>query len=423
MPSEKLILKHSWNAFGNTRDPTPEYPISYNVGMSYSQRPDRVRLTMGNEQSIISSIYTRIAIDCASMNFRHARIDENGRYLEEIDSGLNRCLNLAANKDQSARDFVQDVVMSMLDEGVIALVPTNTTANPKLTGSYDIQSMRTAKILEWFPNHLRLRCYDDRVGDTKEIMLPKEVVAIVENPFYAVMNEPNSTLKRLIYKLNILDAIDKQSGSGKLDMIIQLPYNVEANRQREKAEASRTRIEEQLTNSRYGIAYAGATEKIVQLNRPVENNLMEQVEYLTSMLYGQLGLTDEIMNGTADEKVMLNYYNRCIEPIVAAICNAMRWKFLTQTARTQGQSVIFYRDPFKLVPTDDLANIADKFTRNEILTSNEMRVVIGYKPSDDPRADELRNKNISANKDQLSDKGPTQQQEVKDDQGRRNQNA
>lgn len=423
MPSEKLVLKHSWNAFGNTRDPTPEYPISYNVGMSYSQRPDRVRLTMGNEQSIISSIYTRIAIDCASMNFRHARIDDNGRYLEEIDSGLNRCLNLAANKDQSARDFVQDVVMSMLDEGVIALVPTNTTANPKLTGSYDIQSMRTAKILEWFPNHLRLRCYDDRVGDSKEIMLPKDVVAIVENPFYAVMNEPNSTLKRLIYKLNILDAIDKQSGSGKLDMIIQLPYNVDSDRQKTRAEISRTRIEDQLANSRYGIAYAGATEKIVQLNRPVENNLMEQVTYLTSMLYGQLGLTDEIMNGTADEKVMLNYYNRCIEPIVASICNAMRWKFLTQTARTQGQSVIFYRDPFKLVPTEDLANIADKFTRNEILTGNEMRVVIGYKPSDDPRADELRNKNLKASGDQLSNQGPTKQQEVKDDKGRRNQNA
>lgn len=423
MPSKgKIVLKHSWNAFRN-RDPTTEYPVPYNAGMSYSHRPDRTILSMGNEQSIVSSIYTRIAIDCASMNFRHARIDDNGRYLEEIDSGLNRCLNLAANKDQAARDFIQDVVLSMLDEGVIAIVPTDTTANPKLTGSYDIQSMRTAKILEWFPNFVRVRCYDDRRGDHQELVLPKDFVAIIENPFYSVMNEPNSTLRRLIYKLNILDAIDKQSGSGKLDLIIQLPYNVDSERQMKRAEASRTRIEDQLADSKYGIAYAGATEKIVQLNRAVENNLMEQVEYLTSMLYGQLGLTDEIMNGTADEKVMLNYYNRSIEPIVSTICNAMKWKFLTQTARTQGQSVIFYRDPFKLVPTDNLADIADKFTRNEILTGNEMRVVLGYKPSEDPRADELRNKNLRAPGDQLSDQGPTKTQEVKDNNRRRNQNA
>lgn len=422
MPSERMILKHSWNAFRN-RDPTTDYPVPYNAGFGYSRRPDRTVLTMGNEQSIVSSIYTRIAIDCSSINFRHARIDENGRYLEEIDSGLNRCLNLSANKDQTGRDFIQDVVLSMLDEGVIAIVPTDTTANPKVTGSYDVQSMRTAKILEWFPNDVRVRCYDDRTGDYQELLLPKDFVSIIENPFYAVMNEPNSTLKRLIYKLNLLDAIDKQSGSGKLDMIIQLPYNVDSDRQKTRAELSRTRIEDQLANSRYGIAYAGATEKIVQLNRPVENNLMEQVTYLTSMLYGQLGITDEIMNGTADEKVMLNYYNRSIEPIASKICDAMKWKFLTQTARTQGQSVIFYRDPFKLVPADDLANIADKFTRNEILTGNEMRVVIGYKPSKDPRADELRNKNIAANKDQLSERGPTQNQEVNDEKGRRNQNA
>lgn len=413
MPSEKLVLKHSWNAFRN-RDPTTEYPAAYAAGgMSYSRRPDMVHLSLGNEQSIVSSIYTRIAIDCASMNFRHAKIDDNGRYLEEIDDELNRCLTLAANKDQTSRDFIQDAVLSVLDEGVIGLVPTEATSNPK-TGAYKIQAMRTAKILEWFPNHVRLRCYNDIVGESQELLMPKSVVAIVENPFRAVMNEPNSTLKRLIRTLNILDVIDKQSGSGKLDMIIQLPYNVDSNRQKERAESSRTRIEDQLSNSKYGIAYAGATEKIVQLNRPVENNLMEQVEYLTSMLYGQLGLTDEIMKGTADEKVMLNYYNRTIEPIVSAICDSMRWKFLTQTARTQGQSIIFYRDPFKLVPTDDLANIADKFTRNEILTGNEMRVVLGYKPSDDPRADELRNKNLKASGDQLSDQGPTKKQEVKD---------
>lgn len=422
MPSNKMVLKHSWNAFRN-RDPTNEYPISYNVGMSYSRRPDRVMLSMGNEQSIISSIYTRIAIDCAAINFKHARLDENGRYLEEIQSGLNRCLNLAANKDQTGRDFIQDVVMSLLDEGCIAIIPIDTTENPRLTGSFDIQTMRTAKILEWFPNDIRVRVYNDRKGDNEEIVVPKSMAAIIENPLYAVMNEPNSTLKRLVYKLNLLDAIDRQSGSGKLDLILQLPYSTRGEIKKKEAEERLARIEDQLTNHKYGIAYTDATEKIVQLNRPVENNLMDQIEYLTSMLYGQLGLTDEIINGTADEKVMLNYYNRTVEPIDAAICNAMRWKFLTQTARTQGQSVIFYRDPFKLVPVDNLADIADKFTRNEILSSNEMRVVIGYKPADDPRADELRNKNLRAAGDQLPAEGVPKSARVKDDNGRRNQNA
>ena len=416
MPGNKLVLKHSWNAFRN-RDPTTEYPIPTNVGgMGYGWRPDQVRLSLGNERSIIASILTRIAIDCATVNIKHARLDDNDRYSEDIDSGLNRCLTLNANKDQTARAFLQDAVMSMLDEGVVAIVPIDTTANPKL-GTFDINSMRTGKILEWFPDHVRLRVYDDRVGDSKELVLPKKMVAIVENPLYSVMNEPNSTLRRLIYKLNLLDAIDKQSGSGKLDLILQLPYTVRSDLRKKEAEERRARIESQLQDSKYGIAYTDATEKIVQLNRSVENNLLDQIEYLTSMLYGQLGLTDEIINGTADEKVMLNYNNRTVEPIIASICDAMKWKFLTQTARTQKQSIIYYRDPFKLVPTDNLADIADKFTRNEILSSNEMRVVLGYKPADDPRADELRNKNLRAPGDQLNDAGPKSIQRVNDKKG------
>lgn len=412
----KLIIKHSWNAFRN-RDPTTEYPVPANVGgFGSSWRPDQIHLSLGNERSIIASIFTRIAIDCATVNFKHARLDDNDRYSEEIDSGLNRCLNLNANKDQTARSFIQDTVMSMLDEGVVAIVPVDTTENPKV-GSFDVLSMRTGKILEWFPDDIRVRVYDDRVGDSKELVLPKKMVAIVENPLFSVMNEPNSTLRRLVYKLNILDAIDKQSGSGKLDLIIQLPYTIRSDLRRQQAEDRRAKIEEQLADSKYGIAYTDATEKIVQLNRSVENNLLDQIEYLTSMLYGQLGLTDEIINGTADEKVMLNYNNRTIEPIVSAICDAMKWKFLTQTARTQKQSIIYYRDPFKLVPTDNLADIADKFTRNEILSSNEMRVVLGYKPADDPRADELRNKNLRAPGDQLGESGPKPIQRVNDKKG------
>lgn len=412
----KMVLKHSWNAFRN-RDPTNEYPIPTNVGgMGYGWRPDQVRLSLGNERSIIASILTRIAIDCATINFKHARLDDNDRYSEDIDSGLNRCLTLNANKDQTARAFIQDAVMSMMDEGVVAIVPIDTTANPKL-GTFDILSMRTGKILEWFPDHVRLRVYDDRVGDSKELVLPKKMVAIVENPLYSVMNEPNSTLRRLVYKLNLLDAIDKQSGSGKLDLILQLPYTVRSDLRKKEAEERRARIESQLQDSKYGIAYTDATEKIVQLNRSVENNLLDQIEYLTSMLYGQLGITENVMNGTADEKEMLNYNNRSVEPIVAALCDGMKWKFLTQTARTQKQSIIYYRDPFKLVPTDNLADIADKFTRNEILSSNEMRVVLGYKPADDPRADELRNKNLRAPGDQLNDSGPKPIQRVSDKKG------
>lgn len=389
-------LQHAWNTFLN-RDPTYKYE---DRGMGSTHRPDRVRLFISNERSIISSIYNRIGIDAAAITIRHVRLDQNERYIETLKTGLNEALTLNANLDQTGRAFIQDVVMSMCDEGCVAIVPVDTTINPIESGSYDVQTMRTAKILEWFPSSVRVRLYNEKTGMKEDITLPKNVVAIIENPLYAVMNESNSTLKRLITKLNLLDAIDQQSGSGKLDLIIQLPYVIKTAARREQAENRRKDIEAQLSGSKYGIAYTDGTEKVTQLNRPAENNLMAQIEYLTSMLYSQLGLTESIFDGTADEKTMLNYYNRTVEPILSAITDEMKRKFLTKTARTQNQSIEFSRDPFKLVPVTELANIADKFTRNEILSSNEMRSVVGYKPSSDPRADELRNKNLNAEKDQ-----------------------
>ena len=384
-------LKHAWNAFLN-RDPTDYYQ---NVGPGYSYRPDRPRLTRGNEQSIVTSVYNRIALDASSISIQHVRLDGNNRFTSVVDSGLNGCFNLEANVDQTGRAFVQDVVMSMLDEGCVALVPVDTTLNPEITGSYDINSMRTGKILEWHPQHIKVRVYNDRTGQKEDILVPKSIVAIIENPLYAVINEPNSTMQRLIRKLNLLDVVDEQSSSGKLDLIIQLPYTLKSESRKKQAENRRQDIVDQLAGSTYGIAYVDATERITQLNRPIENNLMSQIEYLTSMLYSQLGVNQSVLDGTADEKTMLNYYNRTIEPIVSSITDEMKRKFLTKTARSQMQSILFFRDPFKLVPIADLAELADKFTRNEILTSNEMRQIMGMKPSDDPNADELRNKNLN----------------------------
>lgn len=384
-------LKHAWNAFTGT-----DYTTYQDVGPGYSSRPDRIRLTKGNERSIITSVYNRIALDVAALNVQHIRLDENGRFLSVIQDGLSTCLTVEANIDQTARAFIQDIVVSMLDEGCVAIVPVDTTYDPSVTGSYDIQTMRVGKILDWYPQHVRVRLYNERTGAKENILVPKSTVAIVENPLYAVVNEPNSTMQRLIRKLNLLDVIDEQSGSGKLDLIIQLPYVIKTEARRQQAENRRKDIEAQLSGTKYGIAYADGTERITQLNRSVNNNLMSQIEYLTSMLYSQLGITQSILDGTADEKTMLNYNNRTIEPIISAIVDEMKRKFLTKTARSQSQSISFFRDPFKLVPVNDIAEIADKFTRNEIMTSNEIRQVIGMKPSDDPRADELRNKNLSA---------------------------
>lgn len=384
-------LKHAWNAFMN-RDPTR---FGYNIGTAYSYRPDRIRMSRGNERSIVTSVYNRIALDTAAINIQHVKLDDDNRFQETLKSGLNTCLTLEANIDQTARSFIQDVVMSMLDEGCVAIVPVDTDFNPEKTDGYDILSMRTGKILDWYPQHVRVRVYNERTGQKEDILQPKNMIAIIENPLYAVINEPNSTMQRLIRKLNLLDAIDEQSGSGKLDLIIQLPYTIKSEARRRQAERRREDIEKQLTGSRYGIAYADSTEHVIQLNRAVENNLMSQIEYLTSMLYSQLGITQSILDGSADDKTMLNYYNRTIEPIVAAIVDEMKRKFLTKTARSQRKSILFFRDPFKLVPVADLAEIADKFTRNEIATSNEMRQTIGWKPSKDPEADELRNKNLS----------------------------
>ena len=383
-------LQHGWNAFFN-RDPTPYF----NAGSSYYARPDRVKFSGGNERSIVTSVYNRIAMDAAAIEIKHVRLDEDDRYIETIRSGLNDCLSFEANIDQTGRAFLQDVYMSMLDEGCIAIVPVDTTIDPKVTGSYDINSMRTAKILEWKPTEVRVRLYNDRTGNKEELWLPKSMVAIVENPLYAVINERNSTMQRLIRKLNLLDAIDEQSGAGKLDMIIQLPYVIKSQTRRDQAEERRKSIEDQLSNSKYGVAYADGTERIIQLNRPLENNLLKQIEYLTSMLFSQLGMTQAILDGTADEKTMMNYYYRTIEPIVAAPVDEMKRKFLTKTARTQHQSIQYFRDPFKLVPVNDLAEIADKMTRNEIMTSNEIRQEIGLKPSKDPKADQLVNSNIN----------------------------
>ena len=396
-------LKHAWNAF------TGNVQMNYrDLGMSYSYRADRPRMSRGNERSIVTSVYNRIALDIAALNVQHVRLDENGRFLSVIDDGLNNCLTLEANVDQTARSFIQDVVVSMFDEGSVAIVPVETTTDPNVSGSYDIQSLRVGQILDWYPQYIRARVYNEQTGRKEDIVVPKSAVAIIENPLYAVINEPNSTMQRLIRKLNLLDVIDEQSGSGKLDLIIQLPYVIKTEARRQQAENRRKDIESQLSGSKYGIAYTDGTEHITQLNRSVNNNLMSQIEYLTSMLYSQLGITQSILDGTADEKTMLNYNNRTIEPIISAIVDEMKRKFLTKTARSQHQSISFFRDPFKLVPVNDIAEIADKFTRNEIMTSNEIRQVVGMKPSEDPRADELRNKNLSApsGSDQQSEEMP-----------------
>lgn len=385
-------LKHAWNVFKN-RDPTSHF--RNDVGPGYSYRIDRPRFSRGNERSIVTSVYNRIALDVAAINIQHCRLDDNNRFVENINSGLNKCLNLEANIDQTGRSFIQDIVMSMMDEGCVAIVPVDTTFDPNITGSYDIVSMRVGKILQWYPTNVKVRIYNDRIGKKVDVIVPKSTVAIVENPLYAVINEPNSTMQRLIRKLNILDSIDEQSGAGKLDLIIQLPYIIKTEARRQQAENRRKDIETQLAGSKYGIAYTDGTERVTQLNRPVENNLMKQIEYLTSLLYSQLGITQTILDGTADEKTMLNYNNRTIEPIVSAIVDEMKRKFLTKTARAQLQTITFFRDPFRLVPVNNIAEIADKFTRNEILTSNEIRQIIGMKPSNDPKADQLVNSNIS----------------------------
>lgn len=391
-------FKNAWNAFFS-RDPTP---IFDNSGNSSSYRPDRYRPTRGNERSIITAINNRIAIDVAAIPIRHVRLDEDGGYLNTIDSGLNNCLNLEANLDQTGRAFIQDAVLSMLDEGCVALVPTVTDVNPDYTDSYDIYEIRTGKITEWYPKKVKVEVYNDNSGRKQQIIRPKRKVAIIENPMYSVMNEPNSTMQRLIRKLKLLDAVDEQSSSGKLDIIIQLPYVVKTETRREQAEKRRKEIEEQLTGSKYGIAYTDGTERITQLNRAVENNLLKQVEYLTSMLFSQLGITQTILDGTADEKTILNYRNRIIEPILSAIVDAMKVRFITKTARTQGQSISFFMEPFKLVPVSEIAEIADKFTRNEIMTSNEIRQIVGMKPSRAPQADELRNKNLNRSNEETS---------------------
>ena len=407
-------VKRMWNAFLN-RDPTDYYKEDY--GVTYSYRPDRPRLTRGNERSIVTSIYNRIALDVAAIGIQHCRVDENGRFLETIDSGLNNCLSLEANVDQTGRAMIQDLVMSMLDEGCVAMVPTDTTENPEVTKSYDILSMRVGKIVKWYPDKVKLNVYNEATGKKQDIILSKSSVAIIENPLFAVINEPNSTMQRLIRKLNLLDIIDEQSGSGKLDLIIQLPYIIKTDARREQAEKRRKDIEMQLSGSKYGIAYTDGTEKITQLNRSVDNNLLKQIEYLTSMLYSQLGITQGVLDGTADEKTMLNYYNRSIEPIVSAIADEMKRKFLSKTARSQMQSITYFRDPFKLVPVNDLAEIADKFTRNEIMTKNEIRQIIGMKPSKDPKANMLINSNITQPDEKLKETATETEETIKEGEG------
>ena len=412
-------LQHAWNAFvynDNT------YVDPQNLGGLSTYKPDRVHFSRGVERSIVTSVYNRLALDVSSIAIKHVRLDENGRFKEEVDSGLQNCLNVEANIDQTGRAFLQDVVMSMLDEGCVAIVPVDTTIDPAKSGSYEINTMRTGKILEWYPAHVRVRVYNDKRGIHEEIVLPKSAVAIIENPLYAVINEPNSTMQRLIRKLNLLDVVDEQTSSGKLDLIIQLPYVIKSEARRKQAEERRKDIEMQLSGSKYGIAYTDGTERITQLNRPAENNLMKQVEYLTSMLYSQLGLTQSIMDGSADDKTMLNYYNRTVEPILAAITDEIKRKFLTKTARSQRQTIMYFRDPFKLTPVLDLAEIADKFTRNEIMTSNEIRQIVGMKPADDPSADELRNKNLNQSNEVIDNKkeiqSPEEIQNEKDEKSR-----
>lgn len=398
----KERFQHAWNAFRN-RDPTA-YGY-YDVGLGSSYQPGRAAFSGGNERSIVTAVYNRIAVDVAGIDVKHVKLDENGRFLKEINSGLNECLTLQANIDQTARAFKQDVVISMLDEGCVAIVPTVTSESPLHTDGFKIYEMRTGKVVQWYPRHVKVRLYNDVKGKQEELLLPKSAVAIVENPFYTVMNEPNSTMQRLIRKLNLLDLIDEQLGAGKLDLIIQLPYVIKTDLRRKQAEERRADIERQLSGSKYGIAYTDGTEKITQLNRPLENNLMNQIEYLTSMLYGQLGITKEIMDGSANEQAMLNYNNRTIEPIVSAIVDALRVKFLTRTARAQRQTITFFRDPFRLVPVSQIAEIADKFTRNEIMTANEIRQVIGMAPSEDPNANVLKNKNIAHPEDEANPYG------------------
>lgn len=386
-------IQNGWNAF-MSRAPTNDY----NTGIGSYYRPDRVRFSRGNERSIVTSVYNRIALDVSAIDIKHCQLDEDGRYMHDVNSGLNECLNLSANTDQTGKAFIQDIVMSMLDEGCVAIVPVVTTCDPRKTGAYDILAMRTGKIVEWKPKHVKVQVYNDQTGYKEELLLPKSMVGIVENPLYAVINEPNSTMQRLIRKLRLLDVTDEETASGKLDLIIQLPYVIKTEARREQAEKRRKDIEMQLAGSKYGIAYTDGTERITQLNRSLENNLMKQIEYLTDMVFSQLGISKTILDGTADEQTMLNYYTNTIEPIVTAIVNEMRRKFLTQTARTQGKSIVYFRDPFKLVPVNNIADIADKFTRNEIMSSNEVRQIIGRKPSDDPKADQLVNSNISQSK-------------------------
>lgn len=383
-------IKHAWNAFMN-KDPTEK---TY-IGPGDYRRPDRIKILTGNERSMMTSAFNRIALDCASIEIRHVRLDEENRYIEDMDSTLNDCLVTEANIDQTARAFRQDIVMSMFDEGSVAIVPVDVNKSPNLTSSYDILTMRTGKITQWYPQHVKVNVYNEKTGKKEDVTLPKKFVSIIENPLYAVVNEPNSTAKRLIRKLNLLDAVDEQAGSGKLDLIVQLPYTVKTETRRKQAEDRRKDIEDQLKNSKYGIAYIDSTEKVTQMNRPIENNLMKQVEYLTNLLLSQLGITQSVLDGTADEKTMQNYYNRTIEPIMSSIVEEMRRKFLTKTARSQKQSILFFRDPFKLLPISSIADTADKFTRNEILTPNEFRQIIGRRPSADPKSDELRNRNIS----------------------------
>jgi putative sterol carrier protein len=399
-------LRHAWNVFTNQNATDTTRPYTEYYGASYGTRPDRVRLRIPNERSIISSIYTRLSIDVASVDMRHVRLDDEKRYVEDLDTGLNSCLTVEANIDQAARAFRQDIAMTLFDRGSAALVPVDTSINPLETGGYDILTLRVGEIVQWYPQHVRVNVYNEKIAAREEITLHKSVVAIVENPLYSVMNEPNSTLQRLLNKLNMLDVIDQQLASGKLDLIIQLPYVIKSEARRQQAEQRRADIEFQLKGSQYGIAYTDGTEKITQLNRPAENNLMAQIEYLTAMLYGQLGLTEEVMNGTADEKAMLNYWNRTIEPVLTATVESMRRTFLTKTARTQKQSILFFRDPFRLVPIENIAEIADKFTRNEIMTSNEMRQVVGLAPHKDPKADKLINSNMpAANPDRTASNG------------------
>lgn len=391
-------LKHAWNAFQMNRNPT--YTNNY-YGSSSSTRPDRMRFSRGNERSIVTSIYNRIALDVSQLSFEHVQLDKDGRYSETKTTGLNTCLTLEANLDQTSRAFFQDAALSMFDEGSIALVPIDTNLDPNITGGYDIESIRVGQILTWYPKHIKVRLYNEQTGIKEDRIIPKNIAAIIENPFYTVMNQSNSTMQRLIRKLSLLDAIDEQSASGKLDLIIQLPYTVKSNLRKQQAEERRKAVEDQLYDSKYGIAYIDSTERVIQLNRPVENNLMSQIEYLQNLLYSQLGITQSILDGSADDKTMLNYYNRIVEPIAAAFVDEMRRKFLTKTARTQGQSIMFFRDPFKLVPVNELAEISDKLTRNEIASSNEMRQTIGWKPSKDPKADELRNKNLNQPESEL----------------------